>query len=139
MFSGKSLSEYIKKDAPGKVNNNTTYIVTSIESAAGSKLPIPSYKDYIENDMKIPFVRGINQSALYIYTIGGGYSEIVENGVQYRILECDTIEMFADKGVYLAICDNNSFNTLYNYNKTTGGITPSKEYEGLNLLFDLPL
>lgn len=78
MFSGKSLSENIEKDDHGKVNNNTTYIVTSIESAASSKLPIPSYKDYIENDMIIPFVRDINQSALNIYTIGGGYSKIVE-------------------------------------------------------------
>ena len=58
MFSEKSLSDYIEKDAPGKVNNNNTYIVTSIESAAGSKLPIPSYKDYIENDMKISLDKG---------------------------------------------------------------------------------
>lgn len=140
MISGKSLSKYVEKDNRGKVKNDKTYIVTSIENTDGSKRPAISDKDYSGNDMIVtPLVKGINPSELNIYTMGGGYSEIVENGVQYRILECDTMEMFADKGVYLAICDNNSFNTIYNYNKTTGAITPNKEYDGLNLLFDLPM
>lgn len=140
MISGKSLSKYVEKDNRGKVKNDKTYIVTSIENTDGSKRPAISDKDYSGNDMIVtPLVKGINPSELNIYTMGGGYSEIVENGVQYRILECDTMEMFADKGVYLAICDNNSFNTIYNYNKTTGAITPNNKYEGLNLLFDLSM
>lgn len=140
MISGKSLSKYVEKDNRGKVKNDKTYIVTSIENTDGSKRPAISDKDYYGNDVIVtPLVKGINPIELNIYTMGGGYSEIVENGVQYRILECDTMEMFADKGVYLAICDNNSFNTIYNYNKTTGAIAPNKEYEGLNLLFDLPM
>ena len=140
MISGKSLSKYVEKDNRGKVKNDKTYIVTSIENTDGSKRPAISDNDYSGNDVIVtPLVKGINPSELNIYTMGGGYSEIVENGVQYRILECDTMEMFADKGVYLAICDNNSFNTLYNYNKTTSDIATNKEYEGLNLLFDLPM
>ena len=140
MISGKSLSKYVEKSNRDEIKDNKTYIVTSIENTDGSKRPTTSDKNYVGADMIVtPLVKGINPSVLNIYTMGGGYSEIIEDGIQYRLVESDNIEMFADKGIYLAICDSNNFNTIYNYNETTGAITPNKDYNGLNIIFDLPI
>ena len=72
--------------------------------------------------------------------MNGGYSEIVRDGIMYRIIECDNIEMFADKALYLCISNTNFFETAaYSFDEKTGVITSNSSYKGMKLLFDLPL
>lgn len=59
----------------------------------------------------------------------------------YRLIECDGVEMFADRGVYLAISSGSAFyNTdAFAFDESTGEITARTDYKGASLLFDLPL
>ena len=50
-----------------------------------------------------------------IMTMGGSYSEFVRGGIQYRILETDNIEMFADRGIYVGVTSSNSMIPLHIY------------------------
>ena len=73
-------------------------------------------------------------------TMGGGYSEMVEDGVQYRIAECDNVEKFADRQVYLCVNDGMFYNNdAYTYDEQSGAISRNEQYQGVNALFTLPL
>ena len=72
--------------------------------------------------------------------IGGGYSAFVKNGVEYRVMEMDNIEIFADRGVYVGVNSGNSYDgTAYVYDESTGSLSRNPEYQGVNALFQLPL
>lgn len=69
----------------------------------------------------------------------GGYSEFVIDGIMYRLIECDGVEIFADRGLYLCISTSAFYDiNAFNYNEETGEITPSPDYNGANALFNLP-
>lgn len=140
MISGKSISQFIEKDDLNKIKNNKTYIVVSIENTDGSQRPKTTAKEYSGSNLIItPFVKGISPTVFNIHTIGGGYSEFIQDGIQYRLIEMDNLEMFADKGIYLAICHDNNYNKAFNFNEQTGEITPNTDYDKNNLIFDLPI
>ena len=70
----------------------------------------------------------------------GGYSDKVENGILYRIIECDDVMMFADRTLYLCVSDTAFYDTnAYNYDDSTGAISRNETYDGMNLLFTLPI
>lgn len=63
-----------------------------------------------------------------------------KNGVVYRMINCDKIGYFADRNLYLCISDTNFYETnAYDYDEQSGLITRNEDYEGTNLLFDLPI
>jgi hypothetical protein len=56
------------------------------------------------------------------------------------MIECDNIELFADRSIYLCVMDTPFYNVeAYNYDEKTGEITVNENYTGMNLLFNLPL
>lgn len=62
------------------------------------------------------------------------------DGIMYRLIECDNIEIFADRGVYLTINDHTFFDReAFIYNEDTGEVSPRRDYEGVSVVFDLPL
>ncbi|GIO42747.1 hypothetical protein J41TS4_25050 [Paenibacillus apis] len=76
-----------------------------------------------------------------IATMNGGYSDTVMDGVMYRMIECDQVEVFADRGVYLAISSGTSFysNEAFRFDENTGEVHVREDYSKASLLFDLPL
>jgi hypothetical protein len=73
--------------------------------------------------------------------MGGGYADVVADGVLYRIIECDNVEMFADRELYLAVC---SGSPMYNgdafiLDEQTNEITANPNFDGASAVFDLPL
>ena len=72
--------------------------------------------------------------------MSGNYTDMTEDGILYRLFECDSIEMFADHDLYLCVSEGMFYNTdAYCYDELTGKIRRNEEYEGLNALFKLPL
>jgi hypothetical protein len=72
--------------------------------------------------------------------MNGSYMGKVIDGVLYRIIECDNVELFADKDLYLAVSDTAFFSrNAYDYDEETGLITANAAYVGTNILFDLKL
>lgn len=87
-----------------------------------------------------PFIRGYNPVTYNAFAFGGGYTDTVINGVLYRIMECDNMEKFADRDLYLGVLDSTFYRKdAYYYDEASGEISRSESYEGLNALFQLPL
>ena len=136
--SGKAITKTeLTKQIP---ENGQSYAVLAIERRDGK--PMPQISDEAYNDLKFcvsPLIQGLDPMEYNIFYTGGGYSDAWKNGVLYRIVDCDQLEKFADKEVYLSITDSMFFeNTAFNYDKSTGKITENKDYNGINLLFDIP-
>lgn len=87
-----------------------------------------------------PLIQGLEPWRYNIASMSGSYSQFMDNGILYRLIECDTIEIFADQKLYLCVTDTTFYPTeAFHFNEKTGTITEKQDYEGLNILFDLPL
>lgn len=127
---------------PSEISPEKTYAVVSIANADGSPMPKTSDPAYGEVPFFVsPLIKGQKPWQVNIATMNGSYSEIVLDGVMYRIIECDGVEMFADKGVYLAVIGASSFysNEAIAYDEQTGEVSANSDYPGTSVLFDLPL
>lgn len=139
IISGKGLSEF--EVTGDKINPERTYAVVSIAKTDGSKMPDTMDENYGNPPFLVsPLIKGQKPWRVNIFTMNGGCVEDVIDGVMYRIIDCDSIGMFADRGIYLSVI-NGAFinNKTFNYNEKTGEISPKADYEGVNVLFDLPL
>lgn len=141
MVSGEGLSEYVEWDEEGKIQNDKTYVVTAIENVDGTPRPDVSDDAYGEDPFYVsPYVKGLSMAEHNAHTLGGGYSEDVIDGIQYRIMECDNVEMFAGRGVYLGVSDGSFHNAdAFAMDEETGVITRNSDYRGVNALFELPI
>lgn len=140
IVSGAGLSAF-KSSVPG-IAPDRTYAVVSIAREDG--LPMPAAADPAYGEVPFfvsPLIKGEKPWQLNIFTMHGGYGETVMDGVMYRLIECDGVEMFADRGVYLAVSSGSSFfeKDAFDYNESTGEVSPNKNYKGASVLFDLPL
>lgn len=140
LVSGAGLSEF--KHSSEEVYPDRTYAVVSITRQDGKPMPKTSDVQYGKDPFFIsPLIKGEKPWMVNIVTMNGAYSETVIDGVMYRLIECDQVEIFADRGVYLAISNGSSFfsNKAFAYDERSGEITVQEDYEGAAVLFDLPL
>lgn len=134
MVSGEDLSEK-QYTSNGKVRNDRTYCVVAIEREDGAVMDAEHESYFVS-----PLIGGLNPGLYNAASLCGGYSEFVENGILYRMLECDNIEYFADHELYLCVTDTGLYDSqLYHYDEASGSITRNTEYEGLNALFTLQM
>lgn len=140
IVSGKNLSRFMMSDEQG-IREDRSYIVTAIENADGTPRPMVSDEAYGEDPFCVsPLIGGLNPWEYNVITMNGGYSEDVIDGIQYRIVECDNVEMFADRGLYLSVNDGTFFeNSAYQMDPVTGEISRNEAYNGVNALFRLPI
>lgn len=137
MVSGKNLTKFAPKDNKD-INIDRTYCVVAIERSDGTKFKKEYYED--ESFLVSPFIQGYKPHQINAFSLDGGYTEFVEDGILYRLLECDNIEKFANKTIYLGVLEGDFYdNQAYCYDEESGKITPNKEFEGLNALFTLPI
>lgn len=141
IVSGKNLSQYTMEDDAGNILDDRTYVVTAIENTDGTPRPDTSADNYGEDPFFVsPLIQGLNPAIYNSVTMGGGYFEMVEDGIQYRIAECDNVEIFADRQVYLCVNDGTFYNNdAYSYDEQSGNISRNEAYQGVNALFTLPL
>lgn len=142
IVSGKELTDYAMTTG-GEIRADRSYWLLAIEHADGTPMPDTGSPEYgKETFLTSPFIQGLEPWKYNVYTFGGGYSEFVQDGVMYRMAECDNLEVFADREVYLCLTDENSagvINQAYRYDETTGKISRKEAYDGCNALFTLPL
>lgn len=140
VVSGENLTDYVfaHNDI---VQNNRTYIVVAIENVDGTPMPNTTDSEYGEISFFVsPLIKGKNPLEFNIITMRGGYTEIVEDGIIYRIAECNNIEEFADNELYVCVSDTTFYDSsAYIYDENTGIIRRNEEYEGVNALFELSL
>lgn len=122
-------------------DEGSTFVVVSIAYKDGT--PMPSTRDPEYNELEFfvsPLIQGLDPWLYNAISMGGSYGEMERNGILYRIMECDDIALFADRELYLCIMDSTFYRkNAYIYNEADGTITPNEDYEGVNVLFDLPI
>lgn len=139
IISGKKISDF--QSNVENIYPERSYAVVSIANVDDT--PMPDTRD--EEYGKVPFfvsplIKGQDPNRFNIITMNGGYSEFVKDGIMYRIIECDDIEIFADRGLYLSVTSTQFYDAkAYNFDLETGEITRNVDYEGVNALFDLPI
>lgn len=105
--------------------------------------PMPETTEdaYSEQDFFIsPLIKGYNPKDYNAITMHGSATTIVENGVLYRLVVCDNVEIFADCGLYMCVLDQTFYSSdYYIYDEETGEISRNEAYGGLNALFALPI
>lgn len=133
MVSGKRLTW-------DDIDDEKTYAVVAIEKQSG-KMPDTMDDKYDDEQFFVsPLIKGLKPWQVNICTLNGGYREAVIDGVMYRLIDCDSIEMFADRGIYLCISSSNFYDiNAFVYNSKSGEIRSNPEYDGVNVLFDLPI
>lgn len=142
LISGKDLSVYPVFDEKGnELDMDKTYSVVAIRKSDGTPMPDTSQDEYGDLSFFVsPLVKGYHPAQYNAVTMSGGYQDFVEDGVLYRIAQCDNVEIFADCGLYLCVNDGVFYNNeAYVYDESTGEISRNENYSGLNALFDLPV
>ena len=141
MVSGENLSLYPYIEGNNNISTDRTYAVVSIENEDGTSMPDTSEDAYGELDFFVStLIKGLNPSFYNLASMHGNYTEMWDNGVLYRLVECDNVEIFADRGLYLCVCDGSFYNNAaYLYDQETGEIRRDENYSGMNALFELPV
>ena len=133
LVSGVDLQLHVPEDISQPLTPSNTYAVVAIEKADGSEM---EYKDFCIS----PLINGVDFMVANNATLNTLLSFFEEDGILYHFIECDNLEMFADRGVQLAVVDHFGQETQAFYmDETTGIYHKQKEYEKTNALFTLPL
>lgn len=134
VISGSDISKY-ERMHNGEIREDRMYCVVAIRKEDGT--PVNAEKEHF---FVSPLIGGLNPGLYNAVTLCGNYGEFVEDGILYRLLECDNIEYFADQKLYLCVSDTDFYSTdLYDYREADGTISRNTAYEGLNALFELKL
>lgn len=136
--SGKELAN---QKAGFEVKGASSYVVTAIAKEDGTPMPSTSSEAYSQMNFFVsPLVKGLKPWEYNIASMNGNYSDRVIDGVLYRIIQCDNVEIFADRGLYLCVTDTAFYEQdAYYYDEATGAIFVNETYRGINVLFDLPI
>lgn len=127
--SGEALTE-----SDADLNNNSTYAVVAIAKEDGTPIDSVNQSYFVS-----PLIQGLEAWKYNIASMSGSYSEFTEDGILYRLIECDDIQMFADRNLYLCVTDTPFYENAAFVANAEGHLSENPAYEGLNVLFDLPL
>jgi len=141
IVSGKDISNHPVYYS-GDIRSERTYAVVAIQKADGSSMPTTQDDEYGNPSFYVsPYIKGLKPWQVNAHTMKGGYSEMVVDGVMYRILDCDEVTMFADRGVYLGINTGSIGNhsEAFIFNEQTGELRANPDYDGSSVVFNLPI
>lgn len=86
-------------------HSNKTYIVLAIE-----RIDETSMEELNQTFFITPIIEGINPISFNTATLDGGYESIIHNGIEYRLLHMDSIEIFAKRKIMLAVMSSTFYN-----------------------------
>lgn len=138
IVSGEGLSDF--GGSAAQVQPERTYTVLAIQNADGSPIEEEAAFEVTNGFMVTPLIQGLNPWQYNIASMGGSYSEALVDGVVYRLTECDSIMMFADRKLYLGVCDSPFvMNGTFLFDEATGEISVNPDYQGASAVFELPI
>jgi len=116
-------------------NSNKTYIALAIERIDETPMEETSQSFFIT-----PMIEGVNPITFNTAVLSGGYEGIIHNGIEYRLIHMDSIEIFAKRKIMLAIMSFPFYNaSAFNYDESSGHFSKNEDFPGINILFDLPI
>ena len=129
--SGENISDF--GGSQWDVVPERTYVALVVERIDGTEMT------YDDNLMVSPFIQGLDPWQFNVFTMGGSRTSKIIDGALYVIVECDSIECFADRQLYLGIYNGMNPKDMYCMDKETGLISPDPDYKGMNILFDFSI
>lgn len=141
MVNGKDISDYPMWSGDGTLRSDRSYAAISVERTDGTPMPDTSDEDYgNEPFFASLYVAGLNPAEYNCMSMNGGYTETVQDGIMYRMLEMDNVELFADRGIYCGINSGSFYDgSAYDFDEATGAIRRKENYAGVNALFSVPV
>ena len=138
--AGKNISDFLAWDDQG-LRDERIYTLVAIEKADGSPMPDTGSGDYgKEAFFTSLYVRGLEPWKYNGASMGGGYSAFVKDGIEYRIMEMDNVQIFADQGIYVGVNSGALYDQdAFLFDESTGELTRNPDYTGVNALFTLPV
>lgn len=140
IITGKNLINAAEDtDLTAAVEKERTYAVTAISHSDGSAMPSTvdeAYRTFCVS----PLIHGKTFSEVNNGVLNAGVLSFVYEGIQYELLECDNLEIFADLGVSLGVVESFGEETAaFHYNQAFGTYSRNDDYTKINALFELPL
>ena len=135
LVSGENLRDYAGYDPP--VEGARTYAVLCLRSLDGAPLTNQTY-DFSRYTLT-PLVAGCSPAGVNDWTLNGGASGFAKDGLYYYLLDTRSIEIFADRTVYLAFYEGGVPNNTIFYVNDDGTIQFCDDFTGVHALFTLPL
>lgn len=142
IVSGKDLSE-LESMIKEECLDDRTYAALAITKSDGSGMTEKDengyQKGYLDQFFVSPLIEGYEPWSYNIHSFHGNAACFVEDGVLYWLAECDNLESFASRTVYLCATETaGSMKAAYLFDESSGAISRNEEYEGFNALFTLP-
>lgn len=114
-----------------------TYAVLSLRRLDGEPLENETF-DFGRYTMT-PLVAGCSPAAVNNWTLNAGASGFAQDGLYYYLLDTESIEMFADRTVYMAFYEGGApSNSIFTVAED-GTISFAEDFTGVQALFELPL
>lgn len=134
MVSGKDLSAH-ERMAGGTIHSDRTYLAVAVSREDGRPVDAEAEDFFVS-----PLIGSLNPKDNNVLVWAGNYGQYVEDGILYRLTECDNIEYFADQNLYVCVTDTTFYQKgLYDWREAEGEIVRNDGYEGLNALFELQI
>jgi hypothetical protein len=130
IVSGKGLTAYDQE-----VQADKSYIVASVAYTDGRKITEAG-----ETGISFsPLVSGYKPWQVNAWTLNGGYSAFVHDGVNYYLFDCANLEIFADHTVYLAAYEGFAPSAQIFTINQKGEIAFAAGFDKPHAMFTLPL
>lgn len=142
LTSGKNISQYTY-ESNGEIKEDRTYAVVAIENDDSTQTEDTEQINSMEGATEFfvsPLIKGEDPRFINLYSMNGASTAMFEDGILYQMVDCDNIEVFAGRGVYLSVNHSSFFESeAYHFDQESGEITRNESYTGLNALFRIPL
>ena len=133
LVSGENLDIYVPEDVAMNLNKSHTYAAVAVAKSDGT---IMEYRDFCIS----PLINGVNFLVANNATLDTLLTFFEQDGIIYNLMECDNLEMFANRGVQLGVVDSFANETrAFVMSEQTGVYEKNPEYEKTSALFVLPL
>ncbi len=137
IVSGDEISSHLSKTDSGEIDGDKTYMAVAIAHSDGTPMPDSSKTDE-EQFYVSPYIEGLDPARYNASVLGGNNTLFVSDGIQYRVLETDNIECFADRKIYMGVSEGEAYDDkAYVYDSVSGDISRNESYDGVNALFTL--
>ncbi len=133
LVSGEKLDLYVPDETKKEVSGKHTYAALAVSKSDGSRMAN-------RNFCVSPLINGETFTDVNAATLNVGLSWFEKDGIIYELIECDNLEIFADRGVYLSLVDNFGDEVAaFQMDEATGNYHKVEDYAGTSALFALPL
>jgi len=120
------------------LTNDTDQVFAAIAVRRNDGAPMPEDLVGAPSFSAWPLIQGVDPRQ-HLIGSGGGIGS-VRDGVLYYLFNCNDLFPFADRQVFLSVSDQAEWSEKqYLYDEAAGNHSPNPAYEGIRVLFKLPL